>query len=238
MELEGIDESTMNKYDRPDNRKSLIGRFRKVRKAQTPTSTRNDKRDQTPSPPLESYPTATARRDGAPSRILVAQSSDSTALDAVKSPTVKSPTTPTDPWDRKTRETKSKLKSTLPIRESVTLAKPPSAQEAAFGGPPRFDWIDIVSFNYCLPISDALLSFEESSPRRPSWWRQSEVLALKISPPNASSSPTIFFNRVIRVCLEYGIFCYFYIVLSGFIFLHTCGSHARYHCLNGRSWAQ
>jgi hypothetical protein len=141
MELEGIEESTMNKYDRPDNRKSLIGRFRKVRKAQTPTSTRNDIRDQTPSPPLESYPTATARRDGAPSpRVLAAQSSDSTALDAAKSPT-----TPVNPWDRVTRETKSKLKSSLPIRESVTLSKPPSAQEAAFGGPPRFDWIDIVS---------------------------------------------------------------------------------------------
>jgi hypothetical protein len=139
MELEGIDESTMNKYDRPDNQKSLIGRFRKVRKAQTPS----DKRDQTPSPPLETYPTATAHRDGAPSRLLVAQSSDSTALDAAKSPR-----NPVDPWDRKTRETKSKLKSSLPIRESVTLSKPPSAQEAAFGGPPRFDWIDIVSFKH------------------------------------------------------------------------------------------
>jgi hypothetical protein len=160
MELEGIDESTMNKYDRPDNRKSLIGRFRKVRKAQTPTSTRNDTRDQTPSPPLESFPTATARRDGATSKILVAQSSDSTALDAVKSPT-----TPIDPWDRVTRETKSKLKSTLPIRESVTLSKPPSAQEAAFGGPPRFDWIDIVSFMHRLPIFDPLLSFKGSTTR-------------------------------------------------------------------------
>jgi hypothetical protein len=164
MELEGIEDSTMNKYDRPDNRKSLIGRFRKVRKAQTPTSNRNDKRDQTPSPPLESYPTATARREGAPSKILVAQSSDSTALDAAKSPR---PTTPVDPWDRVTRETKSKLKSTLPIRESVTLSKPPSAQEAAFGGPPRFDWIDIVSFKHCLPRCASLLSFKGSTQRRP-----------------------------------------------------------------------
>jgi hypothetical protein len=178
MELEGIDESTMNKYDRPDNRKSLIGRFRQVRKAQTPTSTRSDKRDQTPSPPLESYPTATARRDNAPSKILVAQSSDSTALDAAKSPT-----TPIDPWDRKTRETKSKLKSTLPIRESVTLSKPPTAQEAAFGGPPRFDWIDIVSFMHRLSIFDSLLSFKGSTPRRPSWWKKFEVSALNISHP-------------------------------------------------------
>ena len=179
MELEGIDESTMNKYDRPDNRKSLIGRFRKVRKAQTPTtSTRNDKRDQTPSPPLESYPTATARREGAPSKILVAQSSDSTALDAVKSPT-----NPIDPWDRVTRETRSKLKSTLPIRESVTLSKPPSAQEAAFGGPPRFDWIDIVSFMHRLLILESLVSFKGSTTRRPPWWRQFEVSVLNISHP-------------------------------------------------------
>jgi hypothetical protein len=180
MELEGIDESTMNKYDRPDNRKSLIGRFRMVRKAQTPNSSRNDKRDQTPSPPLESYPTATARRDGAPSKILVAQSSDSTALDAAKSPR---PTTPVDPWDRVTRETKSKLKSTLPIRESVTLSKPPSAQEAAFGGPPRFDWIDIVSFKHSLPRCASLLPFKGSTPRRPPWWWEFEGLAPNISHP-------------------------------------------------------
>jgi hypothetical protein len=156
------------KYDRPENQKSLIGRFRRVRKAQTPTSKNGqDKRDQTPSPPMESYPTARANRDGAPSKLLVAQSSDSTSMDAIKSP--KTPSS--DPWDRVTRETKSKLKSHLPIRETVTLTKPPTAQEAAFGGPPRFDWIDIVSFKHCSPRFSPLLSFKGSTTtRRPSPW--------------------------------------------------------------------
>jgi hypothetical protein len=222
MELEGIDESTMNKYDRPDNRKSLIGRFRKVRKAQTPTpSNKNDKRDQTPSPPLESYPTATARREGAPSKILVAQSSDSTALDAVKSPT-----TPIDPWDRVTRETKSKLKSSLPIRESVTLSKPPSAQEAAFGGPPRFDWIDIVSFFH---VSSAYVlysilccrsSSKGSTTRRLSWWKHFEVLALNIS------HPTLPLRRIFQSSFSFldGVWHFtvlLFTVLSDIMFLHT-----------------
>lgn len=30
----------------------------------------------------------------------------------------------------------------------IYVTEPPSAREAAFGGPPRFDWIDIVSSKY------------------------------------------------------------------------------------------
>jgi hypothetical protein len=35
--------------------------------------------------------------------------------------------------------------SRLPKREHVPLQKPPTARESAFSGPPRYDWIDIVS---------------------------------------------------------------------------------------------
>lgn len=46
--------------------------------------------------------------------------------------------------------------SRLPNRSYVRLEKPPTAREAAFSGPPRYDWIDIVSItkmNLCLVCS-------------------------------------------------------------------------------------
>ena len=36
--------------------------------------------------------------------------------------------------------------SSLPERTQVRLEQAPTARESAFGGPPRYDWIDIVSF--------------------------------------------------------------------------------------------
>jgi hypothetical protein len=33
-------------------------------------------------------------------------------------------------------------------RQEVVLTNPPTALESAFGGPPRYDWIDIVSGNF------------------------------------------------------------------------------------------
>lgn len=37
------------------------------------------------------------------------------------------------------------MKGKVPLRKEKQLTKPPTAKEAAFGGPPRYDWIDIVS---------------------------------------------------------------------------------------------
>ena len=37
------------------------------------------------------------------------------------------------------------MKGKVPLRKEKKLTKPPTAKEAAFGGPPRYDWIDIVS---------------------------------------------------------------------------------------------
>ena len=31
------------------------------------------------------------------------------------------------------------------MRETVVLDRPPTAKESAFGGPPRYDWVDVVS---------------------------------------------------------------------------------------------
>jgi hypothetical protein len=33
----------------------------------------------------------------------------------------------------------------LTLKKEVPLEKPPTARQAAYGGPPRYDWIDIVS---------------------------------------------------------------------------------------------
>jgi len=40
---------------------------------------------------------------------------------------------------------KIRKRSKLPYREEIALDHAPTAEEAAFGGPPRYDWIDIVS---------------------------------------------------------------------------------------------
>lgn len=42
----------------------------------------------------------------------------------------------------KSKTTKKKI---IPFRQTILLEKPPSARDAAFVGPPRYDWIDIVS---------------------------------------------------------------------------------------------
>lgn len=39
---------------------------------------------------------------------------------------------------------------TVNLQKEVELLKPPTAREAAYGGPPRYDWIDIVSFTMFL----------------------------------------------------------------------------------------
>lgn len=45
---------------------------------------------------------------------------------------------------------KDAFKSKLPIRKEMKLEKAPAAREAAFGGPPRYDWIDIVRILVCV----------------------------------------------------------------------------------------
>lgn len=47
-------------------------------------------------------------------------------------------------------------------RTRKVLSKPPPASEAAFGGPPRYDWIDIVSARHGFSLSDFT--------RKPGWF--------------------------------------------------------------------
>jgi hypothetical protein len=71
------------------------------------------------------------KRDGTPS--------PPPSSDAGREPTVVTPTASDLPPRMKQR------KSRVPDVREVTLEQAPTAKEAAFGGPPRYDWIDIVS---------------------------------------------------------------------------------------------
>lgn len=75
-------------------------------------------------------------------------------------------TTPGQPAVTKSKKAgKSKKKQRSPRPGSVVLDKPPTAREAAFSGPPRYDWIDVeVRFlaDHCV------LSFRS----RPPWWHR------------------------------------------------------------------
>ena len=56
--------------------------------------------------------------------------------DTGRDPTIVTPDMPPRPKQRKSR---------VPELQEVKLDQAPTAREAAFGGPPRYDWIDIVS---------------------------------------------------------------------------------------------
>lgn len=48
-----------------------------------------------------------------------------------------------DPTSMTKKRTNKKKHKSFPYRETVQLEQPPSARDAAFRGPPRYDWIDI-----------------------------------------------------------------------------------------------
>lgn len=53
-----------------------------------------------------------------------------------------SPSSRGSPGSRGSHGSRSKRRGT---RETVVLDRPPTAKESAFGGPPRYDWVDVVS---------------------------------------------------------------------------------------------
>ena len=116
-------------------RKGLLGRLRRRRKATA------DKRDQTPSP----KPTAEARTPPTEDEgEWVNNSSDSkkssgAAADAVVLEEKESLKQVRFPAKQATKQ--------VPIYKRKELAQAPTARESAFGGPPRYDWIDIVRTN-------------------------------------------------------------------------------------------
>lgn len=106
------------KYQQPDKKAGLIARLRSRTKRSSTGF--GDKRDQTPSPPTgKSSPVNEFESE---TRIVTPSSTSSKPVSV-----------------------KGRKRSKLPFREEVTLDRAPTAREAAFAGPPRYDWIDIVS---------------------------------------------------------------------------------------------
>lgn len=116
-------------------KKGLFGRLRRVNKN---GGGNVDKRDPTPSPTQESNSQTRATEEvnfSAPSDDHKFDRSYSDEKSGSQMKQVRFPV-------------KDAMKGKVPIRNRVELLKPPTAREAAFGGPPRYDWIDIVSQPY------------------------------------------------------------------------------------------
>jgi hypothetical protein len=124
-------EETIMKNE-PSQRKGLMGRLRRSGKKKNHASS-SDIREQAPSP----NPAAEPREDASP---------DDEAVPGGEKENRATATSSLKPVGMSAQDIHRKNKSRLPWRSSVEISKPPSAREAAFGGPPRYDWIDIVSF--------------------------------------------------------------------------------------------
>lgn len=123
---------------RTERKRGLLSRFRRNKPPKGPPasvqierrSVAFDKRESSPSPPV-----TTATRDEVHASL--EQPTQPSKVDAeprvVTPPSAKSGD----------QSTASSRKSKLPFRSEVILDKAPTARESAFGGPPRYDWIDI-----------------------------------------------------------------------------------------------
>ena len=87
---------------------------------------------------------------------------------------------------------------TKPIYTEKTLLQAPSAREAAFGGPPRYDWIDIVRTTLLerMPVGSGRWSFG-----LPPWWRgytkvgREKYAIIRSKRPNGCPDVTRFLHR-------------------------------------------
>jgi hypothetical protein len=118
---------TTLKQDAVPRKKGLFARMRLGRR----NDVVDDNRDQTPSP----KPEASSERRRAPSDSLAADKISYLNVDEKDNSQMKAVRFPV----------KDAMKGKVGIRTRKELLKPPSAREAAYGGPPRYDWIDIVS---------------------------------------------------------------------------------------------
>jgi hypothetical protein len=105
--------------EQPLKKRGLMSRIRLPRRKSGSKSKPDDKREGTPSPPP-----GFSVRDASPR----------------KGAAVVTPTNELVPRPKQ-------RKSRVPDVKEVTLDSAPTARQAAFAGPPRYDWIDIVS-NY------------------------------------------------------------------------------------------
>ena len=147
---QSLTQTTTTPVDKP-RRKGLFGRFRRGRGNKENQQAAADIRDQTPSPKpaLES-------RDSTP-----ATDAEEDEGEWVQNTTMNTSTSNSNRSSNKGAavvfEEKQTLKQvrfpvkdaikSIPIRQSKVLNHAPTAREAAFAGPPRYDWIDIVSTN-------------------------------------------------------------------------------------------
>lgn len=111
------------KYDGTKKKPSL---FERIRSRGSKKRSEADKRDSTPSPPSSS--STRGETEPEDSRVV----------------------TPMIP--SKAGEVQLRKKSKFPHRDQITIDKAPTARESAFSGPPRYDWIDIVSNVLCIHL--------------------------------------------------------------------------------------
>jgi len=133
---------------RQQRKKGLLGRFRRRRKEKQPVA---DKRDQTPSP----TPAADARDKSSTPSTDDDDDDDEEEGEWVNNknqqPSVGASSSSRGPVVLEEKQSLKQVRfpanqatKTVPIYQRKIVPKAPSAREAAFGGPPRYDWIDIV----------------------------------------------------------------------------------------------
>jgi len=134
----------MSTQEQPQQRKSLLSRFRRGRKAEKSEESVEDKRENTPSPvPIDETEEELSEREE--SIKLEAVVPVATKSDVESKSEVKSWSSWRSKGKHRKKSKKSKTRSPRGKAGMVKLEAPPPAREAAFSGPPRYDWIDIVS---------------------------------------------------------------------------------------------
>lgn len=130
----------------PRKKGGLLGRFRRRRKEkQIPAApVVADKRDQTPSP----KPVAEVRESSGTPGTDVEDDDDEEGEWVNKNKNDVAVVEERESLKQVRFPAADAMKS-IPIRQRKIVPKAPTARESAFGGPPRYDWIDIVSYGTC-----------------------------------------------------------------------------------------
>jgi hypothetical protein len=143
------------------------GRFsflrRKKNKTETPVDSKKEDVFETPPPSPTSYTPEPKEESRQAERSKKAFTKDGIPVVTGDNPDdfVPSDVRKTTPGGSAVTKAQSK-KSRVAHRNIVALDKAPTARESAFSGPPRYDWIDVVSAELVVPLcSFPLLSMVE-----------------------------------------------------------------------------
>jgi hypothetical protein len=129
-------EATMSKEETaPRQKKGLFSRLRRSKKDKSKQTEEFEKREESPRPWAGKNSATT--RDGVP--VVTGSNPDGFLPSDVRQ------TVPGGPTITGSKSKKQSKMSSRRKPQKVVLTEPPSARESAFGGPPRYDWIDIVS---------------------------------------------------------------------------------------------